>query len=83
MVPSVDASVPTMYQHQIKKMYRDFQSQARDLEREMKEGKRLRQELEERDAAVQDARSVARTAKQQLVRTDILCLPVSYLNRSC
>lgn len=65
---SADAS-DTMYLHQMKKLFRDIQQHASELERERKEAERLRQELEERDAAVQDARTVARTTKQQLVCT--------------
>lgn len=53
----------------MKKLFRDIQQHASELERERKEAERLRQELEERDAAVQDARTVARTTKQQLVCT--------------
>lgn len=67
-VTSADAN-EAVYTNQIKKLHRDVQQHANDLQRERLEGDKLRQDLKERDAAVQDARSVARTAKQQLVCT--------------
>lgn len=62
------------YQNQMKKLLTEIRQQANDLQRERQEGEKLRQELQERDAAVHDARSVARTAKQQLVRTASLSM---------
>lgn len=64
---SADAMSDTFYQNQMKKMLRDIQQHASDLQQEREEGEKLRHDLRERDAAVHDARSVARTAKQQLV----------------
>jgi hypothetical protein len=79
---NMERDTAAAYHRQLRQLYCDSQRQEAALLREQQETEKLRQIVTERDAAVQDARSVARTNKQQLVRSTAHCLPRRRLQRS-
>lgn len=64
----LDSSAAPSHHQQLRKLYYDVQRGQSMLQQEQQESERLRRTVRERDDAVHDARSHARSATRQLVR---------------